>query len=142
MTTMSIRHHRALPVAAVVLLLVACGSSPEEDPPAGPDTPVPVPAETTAGFEPVDRTDEVTEGAGDDGGLVTSATETEAGRIEVATSIVDPRTEGSPEAASAVAICEAAVAVGAEYVSVLEEDGTSFVLYGHPSVPAGECAEV
>ena len=44
---------------------------------------------------------------------------------------------------TAIAICESAVALfGPSYVSVLEEDGTSVVLYGHQSVPKGACAEV
>lgn len=70
------------------------------------------------------------------------ATETEPGRIEVETSITDPRGgEGSTEAAAAIAICEAAVSLGATYASVLEADGTTFVLYGHPSY-GQTCTEV
>lgn len=74
---------------------------------------------------------------------VTAVTQTEPGRISVATSIVDPRgDDGSPEALDAIAICEAAASTGATYVSVMEADGTHFVLYGHPSYPAGQCTEV
>lgn len=74
---------------------------------------------------------------------VSAVTETEPGRFEIQTSIVDPRGgDGSPEAQEAMAICEAAVGAGATYVAVFEADGTHFVLYGHPSVPVGTCAEV
>lgn len=74
---------------------------------------------------------------------VSAVTETEPGRFEIQTGIVDPRgDDGSPEALEAIAICEAAVGAGAAYVAVLEADGTHFVLYGHPSVPAGACGEV
>lgn len=67
------------------------------------------------------------------GDTVVSATETEPGRYEIQTSIVDPRgAAGSAEAVDAIAICEAVVKLGATYVSVLEEDGTTFVVYGHP----------
>lgn len=74
---------------------------------------------------------------------VSAVTKTEPGRFEIHTSIVDSRgDDGSPEALEAIAICEAAVGAGAAYVAVLEADGTHFVLYGHPSVPAGACGEV
>jgi hypothetical protein len=71
-------------------------------------------------------------------------TEIEPGRIRIYTSVVDPQTaSGSEAAVTAIAICESAVALfGPSYVSVLEDDGTSFVLYGHPSVPEGACTEV
>lgn len=72
-----------------------------------------------------------------------AVTETEPGRVTVETSIVDPREDaGSAEALEAVAICEAAVSAGPTHVSVMEADGTHFVLYGHPAYPAGECSEV
>lgn len=74
------------------------------------------------------------------------ADETEPGRVLVSTTIVDPRgDEGTVEAQSAIAVCEAAVALlgdSAVAVTVYEEDGTTFVLFGHPSVPDGECGEV
>lgn len=80
---------------------------------------------------------------------LTAATITEPGRLEVATTLVDPRgDDGSPEAQEAIAICEAAVSlledqdVSDPYVSVLEDDGTTWILYGHPMVPEGECGEV
>jgi hypothetical protein len=40
------------------------------------------------------------------------------------------------------AICESAVALfGHSHVAVMEDDGTSFVLFGHPSVPTGAFTE-
>lgn len=77
-------------------------------------------------------------------GHIKSVTEIEPGRIRIYTSVVDPQTaSGSEAAVTAIAICESAVALfGPSYVSVLEDDGTSFVLYGHPSVPEGACADV
>ncbi len=75
---------------------------------------------------------------------VKSVTETEPGRIRIETSVVDPRgDDGSEVAKSAIAICESAVTLfGPSYVSVLEDDGINFVLFGHPSVPKGVCTEV
>lgn len=75
---------------------------------------------------------------------IKSVAETEPDRIRVETDFVDPRgATGSEEAKSAVAICESVVTLfGPRYVSVLEDDGTTFVLFGHPSVPSGACAEV
>ena len=77
-------------------------------------------------------------------GQIKSVTETEPGRIRIDTSVVDPQAaSGSEAAVTVIAICESAVALfGPSYVSVLEEDGTSVVLYGHQSVPKGACAEV
>jgi hypothetical protein len=77
------------------------------------------------------------------GRSVTAATETEPGRIQLDTTIVDPRGEdGSPEALEALDLCEQAKAIpGVTLVSVMEADGTSFVLAGHPSY--GEnCTEI
>jgi hypothetical protein len=77
-------------------------------------------------------------------GQIKSVTETEPGRIRIETSVADPQAAtGSEAAVTAIAICESAVALfGPSYVSVLEDDGTSFVLYGHPSVPKGSCTQV
>ncbi|MGP9034897.1 hypothetical protein ACT17S_17730 [Glutamicibacter mysorens] len=87
---------------------------------------------------------DVRDAAGAAGEAITKAEETEPGRISVETSLVDPRGEdGSAEAKQAIEICEAAAGLdGVTYVSVLEEDGTNWVLFGHPAVPEGECAEV
>lgn len=75
---------------------------------------------------------------------VESATETEPGRLVVETNIADPRgVDNSTGAATAVAICNAAVSLGGiVHVSVMEADGTSFVLFRHPSVPEDTCTEV
>jgi hypothetical protein len=77
------------------------------------------------------------------GGSVTAATETEPGRLQLDTTIVDPRGEaGSAEALEALGLCEQAKAIpGVTDVSVMEADGTSFVLAGHPSY-GDDCTEV
>jgi hypothetical protein len=79
---------------------------------------------------------------------MTAATLTEPGRITVETTIVDPRGDaGSPAAQQAIQLCEGVVAYlkgtgeAQPYVSVMENDGSTFVLYGHPSYPGG-CTEV
>lgn len=87
--------------------------------------------------------------AGNAGKLIASAIETEPGRIEITTTIVDPRGKnGSKPALDALAICEAAMPLtrghDPRYVRVNEKDGSAFVIYstiGGP-VPAGKCAEV
>lgn len=126
-----------LPVLAV--LLAGCSSSTEPEP-----TKVPATAESVAPAEAKDMTADVRDAAGTAGDAITKAEETEPGRISVETSLVDPRGEdGSTAAKQAIEICEAAAGLdGVTYVSVLEEDGTSWVLFGHPSVPKGECSEV
>ncbi|MFS4506911.1 hypothetical protein ACMA46_11795 [Clavibacter sp. Sh2141] len=77
------------------------------------------------------------------GGSVSAATETEPGRLQLDTTIVDPRGEaGSPEAVEALDLCKQAKAIpGVTHVSVMEADGTSFVLAGHPSY-GQNCTEV
>lgn len=119
--------------AAIVMFLTGCSG--------GTDSPqASAPAATSSG----DVTTDVQDAVGADlASLVSAAEETEEGRIEVKTSITDPRTDNSDEASDAVAICEAVAAMpGITYVSVLEEDGTTFALFGHPSVPEGACGEV
>lgn len=128
----------ALPLAALALTLSACSG---EDA-ATPDT-------TAAAVQPLDRTTEVTSGLPKNlAQAVTKVTETEPGRLEVATTLVDPRGEdGSPEAAEAIKLCEAAMdvlqaeAIAKPYVSVLEKDGTTWVLAGHPTY-GPDCTEV
>lgn len=77
-------------------------------------------------------------------GYIKSVTEIEPGRISVETSLMRPRdTEGSEEVKSAIDICQSVVALfGPRHVSVSEDDGTNFVLFGHPSVSGRSCAEV
>ena len=72
-----------------------------------------------------------------------------AGRLEIYTSLVDPRgDDGSPEAQQAIVICEAGVEFMSQdaeedpTISVYEADGTNWILYNHPAVEAGECGEV
>lgn len=132
---------RSLALIAVAgILLTGCSSAAE--PEVAPSV-APSPSETAAKADSKDVTAELKKLAGANAEAITSAEETEPGRISVETTLVDPRTDGSPEAEEATAICEAATELdGVTYVSVLEEDGTSWVLYGHPAVPKGECAEV
>lgn len=79
-------------------------------------------------------------------GSVESAMETEPGRLQINTTVVDPRgPDGSEPALVALSVCNAAVAsFGATYphIKVMEADGTHFVLFGHPAVPEGVCTEV
>lgn len=123
-------------ILALSLTLSACSGDAPDEATAAPATETSTEAEASA---PVDRTADAQAVAGD---VVTKATETEPGRIEVETTIADPRSDaGSAEAQSAIAVCEAVRGLGAEHVSVLESDGSTFVVAGHPSY--GEaCAEV
>ncbi|MEB0303802.1 hypothetical protein QN345_00415 [Cryobacterium sp. 10I1] len=75
--------------------------------------------------------------------FLTSAVEVEPGRITVATTVIDPRSgKGGAAAQAAIAICQSAVALtGTTYVSVQESDGSTFVLYGHPTY-GNTCTEV
>lgn len=126
-----------LPVLA--LLLAGCSSTTEPKPTKEQAT-----VESVAPAEAKDVTADVRDAAGTAGDAITKAEETEPGRISVETSLVDPRGEdGSAEAKQAIEICEAAAGLdGVTYVSVLEEDGTSWILYGHPMAEDGECTEV
>jgi hypothetical protein len=93
---------------------------------------------------PIDVTPKVKEASGNLSSLIKSATETEPGRLVIKSTVVDPRgAMGSEPAQQAIKICEAVdKAFGYDSISVMENDGTTFVLYGHPMVPAGECGEV
>lgn len=77
------------------------------------------------------------------GGSVTGAEETEPGRVAISTSIIDPReVDGGESAAQAIALCERALAIdGVERVVVFENDGSTFVVAGHPSY-GPDCIEV
>ena len=148
--------NKAIPAAAVAaaLLLTGCAASPspaDTAPAATPGTTAPsqtaaAPESLPAASSDPDKTaDFKTANAGAAWvGQIKSATAAEPGRIKIETSIVDPRgADGSEPARTAIAICEAAVAIfGPSYVAVMEDDGTHFVLFGHPSVPAGACTEV
>lgn len=124
-----------LPVLALLLAagLSGCATG------ATPDAATPAPA-TSA---PAADSEIATAAQALVGGSVTAATETEPGRLQLDTTIVDPRGDaGSSEALEALALCEQAKAIpGVTHVSVMEADGTSFILAGHPSY--GEnCTEV
>jgi len=124
---------------ALALLLAGCSSSPSTEPSEAPAT---VKSETSTAAK--DVTAEVQKAAGKAGAAITKAEETEPGRISIETTLVDPRGEdGSAEAKKAIEICEATKDLdGVTYVNVSEKDGTSWVLFGHPSMPKGECSEV
>jgi hypothetical protein len=144
----------ALAVAAFAAVLLTGCSSSTPTTAANPATPAQRPASQTAAApdsipsystEPNKTADFATANANARWvGHIKSVTETEPGKIRIDTSVVDPQAaSGSEAAVTAIAICESAVALfGPSYVSVLEDDGTSFVLYGHPSVPKGACTEV
>lgn len=64
----------------------------------------------------------------------------EEGRVEISTDLKDSGNRGSADTQTAVKICETASKVpSVTYVNVTETDGTSWVLFGHPRYPAGEC---
>lgn len=125
-------------LAALALSLSACAggtSAPASSSPAAPSSTA---AESGAGDLAASVRDALAGNA-----HVTGVESPEAGRVEVSTDLTDPRTENSTEADQAKAICEAAADVeGVDYVNVTESDGTSWVLFGHPRYPAGECTEV
>jgi hypothetical protein len=114
-------------VVLTTLLLTGCTTAP-----------------TPEGFVPIDRTADLAEALAETATSVEQATEIEPGRLDIQTNLVDPGgDDNSAEASTAVMICNAAVSLGyIDYVSVMEADGTSFVLFGHPSVPEGTCTEV
>lgn len=149
----------SIALAAGLLLLTSCSTttSSSETAPASPTstqssstppaTPTTSPAPTAeaapapdAAAYPIDRT--AAAQAAYDTGVITAAAETEPGRWEISTTIVDPRVDGaSQEGGIARGVCEAIVALGATDVVIYEEDGTTFVLYGHPSY-GNSCTEV
>lgn len=132
----------------LALTLVGCSSSGEDEAPA---TDAPAATEAAPAAEPVDRTAELLAANPDApwAANVTAVTEVEPGRVDLETTIVDPRGDNdSPEAQSAIAACQATVALlgdAATYVRVYEADGTSFVLYSVDQLPmdlpSNECVE-
>ena len=112
-------------------------SSPSAKPTASTPTPAPV---TSTGL---DVTAEVKAVSPSVESYVVSGTVTEPGRITVGTTLVDPRGEnGSPEALLAIQLCDDVVSLGGiSNVSIMENDGSSWVLYGHPSY-GNVCTEV
>ncbi|WP_426226460.1 hypothetical protein [Pseudarthrobacter sp. DSP2-3-2b1] len=144
---------RGLATAFAALLLTACSpSAPQTAPviatpaPASASQRATTPDSIPSATHAPDRTADFTTANASASwvGQVKSVTETEPGTFRVHTSVVDPRgANGSEVAMTAIAICESVVGLfGPNFVSVLEDDGTNFVLFGHPSVPVGACTEV
>jgi len=130
------------------LTLTACGEGGSADAEAAPATASVAAAAPAA--DDVDVTNEVRASAPGAAWMdaVTTATLTEPNRIVAETTITDPRGDnGSPAAHEAIQVCQGVVAylqgtgVADPKVSVMEADGSTFVLYGHPSYLDG-CTEV
>ena len=130
----------------LALTVTACGGSEATESESSPTTAT----SAAPAAADIDVTEEVRASASGTPWVdqVTTATLTEPGRITVETTIVDPRGDsGSPAAQQAVQVCEGVVAYlqgtgeAEPYVSVMENDGSTYVLYGHPSYPDG-CTEV
>ena len=147
---------KALVAFAAAATLTACGgdgdSSATEETTSSPATSSPAPSSTAAAEDPDVTANLVSRANGQPwGATIVEAVRTEPQRLEVQTTIVDPRGDnGSPAALQALEVCRAAVLILTEegatapYVRVLEEDGTTFALYTStpaPLVPTGECAE-
>lgn len=156
-TKQSGSHGLAFPVPALIagaVSLLLCGCSPSAPQATSePSTPTQIASQAAAAPSSIPSTTYSRDKTADFKtakknapwlNAIKSVAETEPDRIRVETDFVDPRgATGSEEAKSAVAICESVVTLfGPRYVSVLEDDGTTFVLFGHPSVPSGACAEV
>lgn len=135
---------KALVLLATLGSLTACSSGSSEEP--ADDTTAAAPS---TGSETADVTAAVTGSSPDPWTLlVTKATQTQPGRVEVETTVTDPRgAAGSIEAQQAIDVCEGVVAwltangTTDPKVSVFEADGTTFVLAGHPTY-GPSCTEV
>lgn len=129
-------------LALLALPLTGCASTDAPEQPA--TTAAATKSSKAAADEGKDVTKQLKAAAGARAKHIDVATETEPGRIVVETSLVDPRGDaGSPAAKDAIAICEATVKLkGTEHVSVMEADGTTWILFGHPMATEGECTEV
>ena len=122
-------------VAALALALTSCAATESQPAESSPTS--------AAVSSPTSELAGAVSAALADDPHVTGVESSENGRVEVSTDLTDPRSDNRAEAGQAMAICEAAAEVeGVDYVNVTESDGTSWVLYGHPSYPAGECTEV
>jgi len=136
-----------------VLALAGCAAEPEPPPTATtPSSSEPTPADTPS-ESPTPTPTPTAEAAGTDWRAllvaqgyttVESVTEREPGWPEIQTGIEDPGggVIGSLEAQVAIEICNAAVALGATRVTVLDIDGSSWILYGHPAYGGNVCTEV
>lgn len=128
--------------AGFALALVLTGCSAEV--PAAPAPSPTVSEEAPEASTEKDVTSKVQKIAGELGDVVTSAVEKEPGRIDVQTSIVDPRgPDGSRPALDAVRLCNKIVQGidGLTHVKILEADRTTFAAYGIPIINDGKCGE-
>lgn len=130
-------------VAVVVGVAVIANLPSDKEPEAAPTTQVTTIAPSPS-FTEQDLTADLQEAAPDQADLVTAATVTEPGRLQIDTTIVDDRDNGGDDADDALALCNAGLTlldVDDPYVAVMEEDGTHFVIAGHPSY-GNECTEI
>lgn len=146
------RNTIALATLATTALLTGCsGDETSEDTRTAGEVAASAYAESPEAADDVDLTADLTVGQ-PWADAVTSAIQTDPNRVEVDTTIVDPRGEnGSPEAQQAIAICQGTVAWLQEqgavepHVRVMEADGTTFAVYSQTAVgdlvPAQECSE-
>lgn len=112
--------------------------------PAVTPTPTPTAPAAAVAPAPADVTGKVRDASPALESYVKSATSSEAGRVVVESFLVDPRGEnGSAEALLALRLCSDVVAnmSGVSYVSIMENDGSTWILYGHPSY-GSTCTEV
>jgi hypothetical protein len=126
-------------VTATVTAAPTASASPSTAATQMPAAPPVAPAPTAT-----DVTPQVRAASPDLESYVKAATSTEAGRVTVETFLVDPRGDaGSDEALLALQLCNDIVAnfAGTTNVSIMEDDGSTWVLYGHPSY-GDTCTEV
>lgn len=130
-------------VVVVAGIAVIANLPSETEPEAAPTTQVTTIAASPS-FAEQDVTADLQEAAPDQADLVTAATATEPGRLQIDTTIVDDRDNGGDDADDALALCNAGLTlldVDSPYVAVMENDGTNFVIAGHPSY-GDECTEI
>ena len=131
-----------LTAAAAALALAGCTAGPDE--PAGPATepataPQTEPAAPAPSRDPEDVAADFLRELENDGEHITGIDVPEPGRLTIETDLTDPGRDTAPESLLARSICEAGARVdGIEYVAVQEQDGTTWVLYGHPAF-GNEC---
>lgn len=125
--------------ATAALILTGCTPAVDDEGPAhSPTTPPSTSATSTRAPEDVEA--EFRAQFVDEAANVTDVQVPEPNRIIIQTDLEDPGRNTAPETLHARSLCEAAARVeGIEHVSVLEDDGTTWILYGHPAGPAGEC---
>lgn len=133
----------ALALLAVAGLSLTACSGGDDETPTRSATANTTPSASAEAAPSEDLVPLVEEELGADAEWTTAIEESEPGRIMISTDLIDNREDNSADGMRAVTLCNGAARVdGVEYVSVAEADGTTWVLYGHPSVPEGECAEV